>query len=607
MINKEHPYILFDINKIIELRTIAVNGCNYKYRELVKQCDKYIMESPYASAEPKWYIYTDMFYNNIRNKIVYLSLAYILSGESRYADEAKREIYFVMDHIVGMRYVLQKSLDYNAGIIAGSLGIAYDWLYNYFTIEERGKVRKGLILTILDVYLECADTGKFPWCDSYTTSTAVINGGIGVAILAVYNEWKFAPKASAICSELINKYFFDKLPMDGGFIHGVNQWRIAMGQALLYLNALQTSTGNNDLFSSKWFRNIGVFPLYFAPYGDPVGFGELNQKMIPRYDFANWIFYNLSAKTQNPIYAWYRDMYLSTDYLELLWDYKVDSNFTPDLPRFKLFRSIGWCFASSNLYDADQISVSFRNGWSKGQNLCKDLNSFIVKAYGQKIIYDPGLIRQALPEEHTDPEIRSHNTIVVNGKGQVECDGDLSLFEEENGCVRITGDASQAYGNLLSKFTRNIIIVDSKYILLIDEIEANNEQKVQWIFHTSGDVIVSDNGLKFKQKRANLMFYINECNNFSIKKKDRAIPSDADNDFQLMDTAIIIESNDYIKKNTFVAVLNPYIDLKEVAEFKVDKMNDHITITIEKGKGSIVISFWLKDHRIERLSSDNNI
>lgn len=596
MVNKDHPYIFIDINRIIDLRSEVKD--TLKYADLLKQCDKYVMDYPILGDDPNWYFYTGKVYE-LRNRIENLCLAYVLSGETKYADEAKRELEFVLENIIGVNCVLKKELDYNTGIIAGVAGLAYDWLYNYLTEGEREKIRKSIILLFLDVYMECAKTGGYSWCDSFTTSSAVINGGIGVAILALYNEWRFAPKAYRTCYGFIKKYFFDNLFMDGGYVQGLNQWRIAMGQALMFLAALESSTGENFFYSSSWFRNAGLFPVYFAPFGELIGFGEMNRKFLPKYNFTNWIFYFFSLKTKNPVFAWYRDKYLEGDFLELLWDYKVDENFIKDFPKYKVYKSIGWGLISTGLYNEGHITVSFKNGWSKGQSLCKDLNSFVLDAFGQRIIYDPGFVR---PTSDTSGVSDEHNTLTVNEKDQEECDGEILYLGEENECIRITGDASEAYGNLLTKFIRNIVLVDSSFVLLVDEIEARCESKIQWLFHTLGEATITDYGAELSQKGVKARLYLANRENFTIARIEKSIPPNNDYEYKLRDTKLVIENKEHIRKYTFIAVIYPYVDKNDKSEFRVNKTNNRIIIENEIYKDEAkVYCYELDSRHIERI------
>ena len=106
-----------------------------------------------------------------------LSLAYLLSGEEKYAARAAGEL-----EAAAAFKDWNPSHFLDTAEMSCALGIGYDWLYAYLSKEQRAAIRKALVEKALTPGLESyRGTGRYGWWTrAHHNWSQVCNGGLGM-------------------------------------------------------------------------------------------------------------------------------------------------------------------------------------------------------------------------------------------------------------------------------------------------------------------------------------------------------------------------------------------------------------------------------------------
>ena len=168
-----------------------------------------------------------------------------------------------------------------------------------------------------------------------------------------------------------------------------------------------------------------------------------------------------------------------------------------ELPPHRFFRDVGWVSLHSALgRPADDIQVTFKSSpYGSFSHSHADQNAFILNAYGESLA-----INSAYREFHRSPhhqqwtwQTKSKNALLIDGVGQKAQDkratGRITHYEISDRTVWATGDATEAYrtgqekADRVQRVTRDVVFVDSRYIVLRDRVVLNTPGKLSWLLH----------------------------------------------------------------------------------------------------------------------------
>ncbi len=167
------------------------------------------------------------------------------------------------------------------------------------------------------------------------------------------------------------------------------------------------------------------------------------------------------------------------------------------LPGARHFRDIGWVSLHSALGRTDDdIHVTFVSSpYGSFSHSHAQQNAFVLNAYGQSLAIKSGL-REWHNSPHHNQWVRqtvSMNAVLIDGQGQKSqskaATGKITRFEQLPRAVWATGDATAAYATLQPKgrvkqATRDLVFVDSRYVIVRDRVRLADPGKVTWLLHT---------------------------------------------------------------------------------------------------------------------------
>ena len=444
----------------------------------------------------------------MQGRVLTHCMAFTLSGDKKYRDAAVAELDNALTNWkIWVDTAHTPPYDLMNGETCMTFGLAYDWLYNDLSPEERTRLREGVIKRGLSAYLDGIGK-KMWWATCQNNWNTVCNGGAAVLALALRNETELSAKALAASVPNMQRYF-DHLADDGGWDEGTGYWTYGNRYAFLAAEALRRSGDKfgSGVFASNGVKNTAYFPIVFNP-GTKLcaSFGDSNSRA------SDPIFYLLGREYKNPDFVWFQDRAglraknregWPAEALTLLWRPigeawlpEASKPFTPKFDAVYAFPAIGWGIFAAKQPDPPYF-LAFKNGTLAANHTHLDLNAICI-GIGDTFIL-PELGSRDYPADYFGPKrnsyyeisTRGQSTVMIGGKGQVP--GKPGKFA---GPVRrdtleyMSGDAGGAYEVETLRARRTIVFVKRRFWIVIDDIAtpAPQPQPIELRFHTYGNV-----------------------------------------------------------------------------------------------------------------------
>lgn len=192
-------------------------------------------------------------------RIFYLSYAYRMKGDARYAGRAEREM-----------LALCRFPDWNpshfldVGEMTMAVAIGYDWLYDFLSDESRQLIATA----IQEKGLKPSENKKDAWF--FTSSNnwnQVCNAGMVYGALVTYEH------TPAYCKALIEKCLASNRPAqkcyepDGGYPEGYGYWEYGTSFEVMLVAALQRALGTDGGICSQesFLRTASFYSYMVAP------------------------------------------------------------------------------------------------------------------------------------------------------------------------------------------------------------------------------------------------------------------------------------------------------------------------------------------------------
>ncbi len=442
----------------------------------------------------------------LQGRVLTYCMAFTLSGEKKYRDAAVAELDHALTHWkIWVDTAHQPPFDLMTGETCMTFGLAYDWLYNDLTPEERTRLREGVIKRGLDAFLEGIDK-KAWWATCHHNWNTVCNGGATVLALALQTETDHAAKALASSVPDMQAYW-DHLGDDGGWDEGTGYWTYGNRYALLAAEALRRC-GNkfgSDVFAREGVKQTCYFPIVFNPGKKlSASFGDSNSRA------SDPIFYLLGREYKNPDFIWFQDRAGLPDKksggwpaeaLTLLWRPvnepwlpEAKTPYTPVVDGVHAFNAIGWGMLAAKQPDPPYF-LAFKNGTLAANHTHLDLNAISI-GIGDTFIL-PELGSRPYPgdyfgdKRYTYYEIstRGQNTVMIGDKGQLHGKpGKLTGPVKGKDFEALIGNADGTYEVETQRARRTVVFVKRRYWIVLDDIATPVAQPVELRFHTYGTI-----------------------------------------------------------------------------------------------------------------------
>ncbi len=651
----EHPRVLVTKASLEEFRAAKDKNPESKriYDIFVKKAEEALAKykageidfketefyTEYGPEYAEWGMYLQQFRHEAQVLCVICencSYAYLLTGRKEFAEVA-REGLLAMSEWCVMRdaegnilydengkmmydpdgHTSYKNQDQVHRYITYRSAMAYDWIYDILTPEERKK-----ILNMIEIRTEVMDYLMGSLANSpYDSHGWTAFGYIGVVSVATFGE---LPKAEMYLKEIIPAYAAILPPwsyQDGGWSQGTDYWQYSTFFEQEFMDVLARA-GIINLYKEAWAQNEYLWSMYAYPAGSYGSFGDQSNRMFPgekegeAYSAATLI--NYAYYNKNPYALWLaKDIGAQNDVMfdsYFTWDLDIEAKAPSDHPLAHWFRDIDWVVMTDSLTDRERVQMTFKSSpYGSFNHSHPDQNAFIIQAYGENLAIKSGYY-DAYHTIHDSTITRatfSHNTITVDGaKGQSDdnfhAKGKILSFANCEDFASVTGDATGAYNNIrvcdftktpealqgeLKKFTRTMLYVRPDVFITVDKLNAKDKSSFEWWLNSEHKMDYSDTKACIKEGKACLDAKILYPENVKAKYYEGFVNPIDGNHYKATGRCLgwneqdkICFCTETVDKTAIVSVMNVYKDGEAPKAYAVDKNDSVIKLTFETAK-----------------------
>ncbi len=494
-----HPRLMMDANTIARIKkqitqdTVAAKI----YRRVKRETQKILTQKPseYSIPDGRRLLSTS---RRVKERVRQLAFLYLMEGEKSYMERAWAELETAAqfkdwnpDHFL------------DTAEMTYAFAVGYDWLYEYWTEDQRNILRSAIVKKGLKPGLKGYRENAW-WARSHNNWNQVCNGGLGMGALVIADE------EPELANEILHEGI-KNIPVamnfyapDGAGIEGVTYWDYGARYNVLFLSSLFSALGTDfDLSSTPGFKESGDYQIYISG-ADRYSFDFADcglRRMSTPMHFWMGEHYDIRH------YSWFRYDTLRQHgrgtVLDLLWFDNRAKDFDPSiLPLNKHFRKADVATLRSSWTDPNTLVLGIQAGgnYNLGMHRHLDQGTFILEALGERWAIDSGTERETY-QRHRNKRQRwefyriraeGHNTLVFNpGNGpdqnpKAECP--ITTFNAAPNPATAVLDLTDVYADDATHAQRTFEIIDQNHVVITDDIKAKAPSELWWFMHTRASI-----------------------------------------------------------------------------------------------------------------------
>ncbi|MGC9454335.1 MAG: heparinase II/III domain-containing protein [Phycisphaerae bacterium] len=395
--------------------------------------------------------------------------------------------------------------DLCTGEAATAAAVGLDWLWEDLSETERASITEAILAKAIRPYLRDVEQGRW-WYECYHNWNAVVNGGVGLAALALSDDSEEAQCAYHLARDGL-KQFLHALGNEGGWDEGTGYWGFGMRFALLMGEAMRRLADDQRVFRERGMAKTGLFPVHFCPHAKAASFGD--NASVPLLGSL----YLLSKYFDVPELTWWLDTYLfesdvkaggrsKTGLAILFRPSRAKGGGVKKLPNVKVFREIGWASLADS-WPKPGFYVAAKTGDLSANHSQHDMNSIQLQVDGEMLLTDQGhppYTRSYFSErrsEFYEVQARAHNTITVAEEDhRIDARGEIVGEKSAANYRWVACDAGEACGENV-RFLRHVVMLMDRdrsagsSLVVVDELANGVPERVDLFWHTRGHVHLS--------------------------------------------------------------------------------------------------------------------
>jgi len=491
----KHPRLFFSRDGIPQLREKVRHGTpKWIYETHISHCKALL--ATLNLADRRWAAVLDQkpSWDNARD-ILDLSLAYVISGDATYRAPAVAALMRVCEWPTW--YV---GYEPNRAVLLQAAAIAYDMLHAELGAEQRQRVGAKIAF-------ECEEMSKFLLGEgrgSIRKSSSMAPrtyAPFGVAAIALKGEYPKADEWIRLARESVPAWVDCALDDDGGFYYSSEACynTLALNYVLGFYIAYRRLTGENLCDTPKLRKNV-LYQLYrlepqrdgqgqFCVYGR--GGAGCPQNMVGLASeledgLARWFYeyvhgpHGLSARG---------NVFSSEDrVMPLLWwkDVPIEH---PDasvrLGRAMLFRGCGKAVLRTGFESVEDLHFAMECGPRKQGHSHADVGNFILNAYGERFVEDPG----TWGSYAWGTAAAAHNLVLIDDTGPaIHGHGAITSFLHTDAADYLLADQKPAYDaqSPVERAQRHVLFVRPSYFVVVDDVKKDDQpRRYDLLLHTT--------------------------------------------------------------------------------------------------------------------------
>jgi hypothetical protein len=471
-------------------------------------------------------------------RIFFLSYAYRMTGEQKYADRAQKELLAVAAF---SDWNPSHFLDVAEMTMAVAIG--YDWLYDKLSPQSRSLIKEAILKKGIEPSLDPKNNG---WLRVEHNWNQVCNAGMCYGAIAIYED------DPELARQIINRSI-DAVPHamqdyapDGVYPEGYGYWGYGTSFNVMLISALDKLFGNDSGLSDMpgFLKTAGFLENMTGPSGKPFNYSDAGEG--GGLESAMFWF---ASKLKDPSLLWVERSRLLNDGAKnqvrnrllpavLLWGQGIDlNNIQP--PGKDMWTGQGKnpvALMRTSWTDPNAIYVAMKGGSVSVNHAHMDVGSFVMDADGVRWAMDFGMQEyESLESKGLQIFGRSqdaqrwtvfrysnlvHNTITVNGLQQrVTGRAPITSSSAATSFMDAITDLTPVYTGAVAKANRGIAIVDQQYVVVRDEIRAlDTPTTIRWTLLTRASVkITGENTAELTKDGRKLFLRVHSPDKVSMK------------------------------------------------------------------------------------------
>lgn len=511
----QHPRLMVTPDTLTGLRKKALHDETAKVwmQDVLKKADEYL------HAETLLYGRVDEYRmlptcRTAKMQIAVLAFAYLITCEEKYAAKATD----ILLNVCGDNFPDWNPYHFlDVAEMSAGVAIGYDWLYDYFTKEQKEIIclalrEKSLRVVLGDFTGSPVGERTWAWYDSNSAGypnnwISVIYGGTSMAALAIADEGdEEAWLASNVISAgmKMERDFLAVFAPDGASMEGPTYWKYAYEFFAFCFESFQTALGTDyGLSKAPGISNGGY---YIIGCTGPKGTFNLNDALQVKLNCFELFW--LSKYYKEPGLTKYRLQYmqennLSPDYRDILFYVPEYGEGEFEIKTDVMFRRLETSCTSVS-YDRSDLYVGFHGGDDGLSHGHLDYGHFIIDLFGKRwaldLGYDPKTYHGGYRYNYYRDRGEGHNCLIFNpDNGLDQRNGvcaSIERFDYNKNATITIANLTNGHDIKGAKSVYRGCKVDKVHrsVLIQDEIEMIYPSEMYWFMHTPGKISVSEDG-----------------------------------------------------------------------------------------------------------------
>jgi hypothetical protein len=448
-------------------------------------------------------------------RVFYLSYAYRVTGEDKYAKRAEKEML-----AVAAFNDWNPSHFLDVAEMTMALAIGYDWLFDKLSLDSKQLIRQAIIQKGLE---PSYDKKNNSFLKAEHNWNQVCNAGMTYGALAIAEDQPGLSKKTIDRALNSIPLAMDAYKPDGAYPEGYSYWNYGTSFNVMFLSAIEKAFSSDyGLAETSGFLKTGSFLENMTGvtgqsfnWSDSRLRGSLNPAMF-------WF----STKTNDLSLLWVEKNYLQSDDISglardrllpaaMIWGKDVSLEKVSE-PESKFWVGQGnnpVCIMRTSWTEPNAIYLGFKAGSASVNHAHMDIGSFVMESDGVRWACDFGM------QEYESLESKgirlfgrsqdaqrwsifrlnnySHNTLTIDSQLQmVKGYAPIIKFGNNPDFMYAISDLSDIYTNQLAGVKRGVAIVNKKFVVVRDELKAiGKNTTVRWTMLTSANVAIVDKNL----------------------------------------------------------------------------------------------------------------
>lgn len=455
--------------------------------------------------------------------IYYLSYAWRMTGDDRYAERAKREL---LNVCAFKDWNPVHFLD--AAEMTMAVAIGYDWLHSYLDDASKSMIRNAILKKGLYESLPetATDKSHYSWLKKKNNWNSVCNTAMAVGALAIYDfNPQLAQKIIDRSVKLVRDVAMEEYLPHGNYPEGYSYWNYGTTFNVLLINTLEKAYGSSFgladnagfMATAEYILQMSTQNLGCFAYSDCFSNFTLS---FPMFWFAN--------RTGNTSLLWAEaekltymkkqgipdDEIFHVRYLPsvLLWAAAQPFQGVKK-PEKRLYVGQGVtpvALMRNHWGGNDEIFVGLKGGSCLTNHSHMDIGSFVMYRGTNQWVKDLGAQDYTSLEKYgIDLGDRSqnssrwqalrlssevHNLMIFNGaKQNVSAKASIDASGNSANFVYAASTLASIDSPTVSKHLRGVAIVDNKYVMIRDELtNGDHYTDARWAMLTPASVTIID-------------------------------------------------------------------------------------------------------------------